>query len=73
MIGSDELLDRFRYHAPSQLGVGRHSALTDALFKAAEAINEICPEGREKALALTNLEQAKFWASAGVARNPETR
>jgi hypothetical protein len=26
------------------------------------------PEGREKALALTNLEQVMFWANAAIAR-----
>lgn len=37
------------------------------------AIEAVCPDGREKSLAITNLEMAKFWASAAVARNPETR
>jgi len=37
------------------------------------------PEGIKRharlsaSLAITNIEQAKFWASAAVARNPETR
>lgn len=28
-----------------------------------------CPESRELSLALTNLEQACFWANASIARN----
>lgn len=29
----------------------------------------LCPDSREKSLALTNLEQAVMWAIASVARN----
>lgn len=67
------LEDRFRYHAPSVQGVARHAQLTAEFLVLADAINEICPPGREKALVLTKLEEAKFWASAAVARNPDTR
>lgn len=28
-----------------------------------------CPHSRELSLALTNLEQAQFWANASIARN----
>jgi hypothetical protein len=35
----------------------------------AEIINEVCPDSREKSLALTNLEQAVMWANAAIARN----
>ena len=33
----------------------------------------VCPYSREQSLAFTKLEEAKMWASAAVARNPETR
>ena len=68
-----EIRDRFTYHTPSQEGIYRHAGLSDAMMSAASAVELICPSGREKSLAMTNLEQAKFWASAAVARNPETR
>ncbi|MBX9790168.1 MAG: hypothetical protein K2Y37_14725 [Pirellulales bacterium] len=32
-------------------------------------VNALCPPSRETALALTNLEQANFWATAAIARN----
>ncbi|MDT2194096.1 DUF7681 family protein [Paenibacillus larvae] len=32
-------------------------------------INEICPNSREKSLAITNLEQVVMWANASIARN----
>lgn len=34
-----------------------------------KAIVDLCPVTRERALALTNLEQALMWAIAGLARN----
>lgn len=41
-------------------------------FKATAAeIVELCPDSREKSLALTNLEQALMWSTAAVARNQE--
>jgi hypothetical protein len=37
----------------------------------AQIINGACPDGREKSLALTNLEQVMFWANAAIARPTE--
>jgi len=52
--------------------VERHRRLSEAAAAFLHVIEEIVPSGREKSLAITNVEQAKMWASAGVARNPET-
>ena len=69
----NDLHDRFHYHAPSKEGVVRHATLSELFTSLAEAVVATVPAGREQSLALTKLEEAKFWASAGVARNPETR
>lgn len=69
----EQIEDRFRYHPPSEDGATRHGALSGAFIETALIVNETCPEGREKSSAMTYLEIAKFWASAAVARNPETR
>lgn len=42
----------------------------DAKFLGASII-VLCPNSREKALALTNLEQTVMWAVAAIARNQE--
>lgn len=47
-------------------------AKSDAAAAFMSVVESTVPEGREKSLAFTNIEQAKMWASAGVARNPET-
>ena len=64
---------RFSYLSPSVDGASRHRALTDAFEILAGRIEAICPLGRERSLAMTNLEQSKMWSSAAVARNPDTR
>lgn len=35
----------------------------------AYVINATCPDGREKSLAMTKLEEAAMWANAAIARN----
>ena len=73
MLDDDEILDRVTYHAPSRYGIAKHARLTKVIAKAMQAVVDVVPLGREQALALTKLEEAKMWASAGVARNPDTR
>lgn len=68
-----DLNDRFHYHAPSEEGIVRHAELSEAFTSLAVLIDDICPDGREKSLVLTKLEEGKFWASAAVARDPATR
>lgn len=71
-ITMEEIENRVTYHAPSPGGVERHKALSDAAAAFMAVVEATVPDGREKTLVFTNIEQAKMWASAGVARNPET-
>ena len=68
----EELDDTFTYHAPSQAGIERHAALSEAFKTLARTVDLVVPKGREKSIVMTHLEEAKMMASAGVARNPET-
>ena len=36
----------------------------------AHHFNDVLPDGREKAVALTKIEEAMFWANASIARQP---
>lgn len=72
-LTKEEIRERFTYHPPSKEGAEKHGFLSEFFVDLAEQVNDICPEGREKSLVFTKLEEAKFWASAAVARNPETR
>jgi hypothetical protein len=72
MLGHKEIKNRVGYHAPSEEGVERHRLLSAAFGSLLATVDALVPDGREKSLAITNAEQAKMWASAGVARNPDT-
>lgn len=72
-LTDEEIADRVTYHAPSPEGIARHAALSKVIENAIREVDELLLPGREKSLAITKLEESKMWASAGVARNPETR
>jgi len=68
----DEIDNRFNHHPPAtDERANAHRQVRDLCAVLAEGLNVLVPEGREKALALTNLEQVMFWANAGVARQPQ--
>lgn len=58
----------FTYHAPHPDQIGTMVALREAGRKLALQIVESTPISREQSLALTHLEEAVFWANAGIAR-----
>jgi hypothetical protein len=61
--------DNFSYHPPKGDQQQRYELLRASVKHLALDINTHCPESREKALAMTNLEQAIMWANAAIARN----
>lgn len=65
----EELLNRFRHHPPQGDQVDRYARVRGAALALAQEINRIAPECREKSLAITKLEEAMFWANAGIARS----
>ncbi len=64
-----DLDNRFTYHAPHGNQIARYEMLRGAARNYAQIIVELTPQSREQAVALTNLEQATFWANAAIARN----
>lgn len=65
----EDIDHRFNHHAPSLEKVDRHDRARAEVRLVAHAFQESLPEGREKSLALTKLEEAMFWANAAIARN----
>lgn len=64
-----ELRNRFAYHRPSTPAVQeQHQDWRNACALLASVAAELLPEGREKSLAMTQIEQAMFWGNAGIAR-----
>lgn len=71
MADINEIKNRFKYHpATTHDRQQEHEAVREALGGLAVEFSTTLPEGREKALALTHLEEAMFWANAAIARQP---
>ena len=66
-----DINNRFMYHPPKEGQPEKYVSIRDKAKELAEMINTLCPESREKSLAVTNLEEAAMWANASIARNPE--
>lgn len=57
-------------HPPTRDGiVADFEAIRSNAIILGEQIEAVCPMGRERSLALTNLEQTVMWAVASLARN----
>ncbi len=59
----------FTYHPPKEGQPEKYVKLRENAKFFAHLIVELTPESREQSLALTNLEQAVFWANAAIARS----
>ena len=63
-----DLVNRFTYHAPREGQPEIYKAIRDKALLFAQHIDSVCPESREKSLAITHLEEVVFWANASIAR-----
>lgn len=63
----------YAYHKPSQQGIDKIKTLREAFSSLHNLVKETAPETRERAVAVTNLEQAAMWAiKAVVCNDPES-
>lgn len=68
-----QIKNNFTHHPPTQEQVEHYQLLREEGAHCAELFASLCPESRELSLAMTNLEQAVFWANAAIARNGALR
>ena len=64
-----EIENNFSYHAPKGDQAERYEALRHDGKKLAYLINNLCPDSREKSLAITKLEECIMWANSAIARS----
>lgn len=63
-----EMVNRFTYHRPDKPAIDDMKDLRNLLCHIAVRIMHKVPDGRERALAITKLEEAMMWANAGIVR-----
>ncbi len=63
----DEILRRFTYQKPTPEKIPVHEQVNAAFLEFAHKLDALIPEGREKALALTELQASRMWANAAIA------
>jgi hypothetical protein len=64
-----DLDNRFTYHAPKLDQVYKYEYIRDRVKVLAERLDQVCPDCREKSIAINKLEEAVFWANASIARH----
>jgi hypothetical protein len=70
VIEAEDIRRRFAFHPADATTGPQHDQVRDACYDLAEELNDLLPDGREKSLAITNLEQTMMWANAAIARAP---
>lgn len=65
----DDINNIFTYHKPFGNQTTRYRTIRGEARKVACCIEVLCPDSREKSLAITNLQQAIMWANASIAIN----
>lgn len=65
----EDLNNRFTYHPPKDDQSLRYEGIRSEGLAFARTIDRLCPDSREKSLAITKLEEAVMWANASIARN----
>jgi hypothetical protein len=64
-----ELINRFTYHAPNAEAITKHVDVRSKALDFALWLDTVLPEGRDKSIAFTKLEEVMYSANAAIARN----
>lgn len=59
----------FTHHPPTESQVEKYIRIRSNIKIAAHTINDLCPDSREKSLAITKLQEASMMANAAIAIN----
>ncbi len=69
MQGTKELDERFAARKLTHEQMGLQDQLRSVTRRVARFVNANLPDGREKSLALTKLEEFAMWANKGISRS----
>lgn len=59
---------RFTWRLEDHAGAKKCKIIRECSYDFALVVTNLCPDGREKALALTKIEEAMMWANAAISR-----
>lgn len=69
MMHAEDLSNRFSFHPPTDNEKrNAHTSVRMGCLELADYLNNKLPDGREKSLAITKLEEVMFWGNAALAR-----
>ena len=68
-MDSTDIENRFSFHPATPETGEQHAVARAKCFELAAHLNATLPEGREKSLAITHLEEVMMWSNAAIARN----
>jgi hypothetical protein len=63
----EDILQRFDFHAATEVTKPQHKAIRAEHKKLAAIIIETVPDSRERSLALTALQDSMMWCNAAIA------
>lgn len=66
---NSQIENNFSYHEPKIDQSEKYNVLRNKAKELAYEIERLCPNSREKSLAMTKLEESTMWANASIARN----
>jgi hypothetical protein len=65
----ERIEDDFSWHTLPPEQAQKYEALRAHTKALARLIAELCPDGRERSIALTKLEEVAMWSNAGIERH----
>ena len=66
---NETIENNFKYHEPKEGQPDKYNKIREKAKELAYIFEEVCPNCREKALAMTKLEEASMWANTSIARH----
>jgi len=64
-----DLANSHGYHKPDERRVQKHETVRQLTARLAQELRDLCPPGRDVAVAQTKLDEVRMWANKAIACN----